>query len=304
LRRGRRRPVSVAGMTSPHGRILLDASAVTRMSDDELLALLFHEYGHRFLGISSDAMGERLLDAAGTAIAWKAVWMAVPDQSPPPLNDGKAFCNGSEPLLQGVLADLGVTLPDGPSQPGLSAEGILRSPVARQHFLRDSFQTYLHREILEAEERFLLARFAEGDGAESVLSSIVGTDEYSGDRSFVWVFFGDFYGREPAARELQESAVDLGRFDRASFALAAFRNSKELQERLVRRWYRSYLNRAPSQGEINVAVRRLSAGQAWEEAQAEIFSGPEYAALQKKRLAGCARKHGLTPLTSFAKLPP
>lgn len=291
-------PRRVPGMTAPSGRILFHAGSIDGMGEDEILALFAHELGHRIsapgLGrvlddsaAGSFPRGALLLDAAGTALALLAIRVAPPAQEPRavPAERLAGFCRAPDPVVAGWLVDTGV--PDG--APAASADTVLRSGAARREWLRAAFQSVLRRDILDDEEAFFLARFAEGERADSILASLFSTPEYAGTghAPFVTSFFRDMAGRAPTAAELEEARASLARFDRASWALARFRHSEDVQASVVRAWYQRFLNRGPSPAELAVELKRLAAGAGWEEAQSEILGGDEYAALQRKRATRC-----------------
>lgn len=299
----------VAALTpKASGPIVFHAATVASLDPLSLLQLVGHEVGHRAVWpreLASSASDEKTLDTVGAALAVAAMRGTPPPQPPPPLPPGLDIRQACRLASRGELARTWVAaqldasgnifLAERDAVPPTlgawrsGASRLLAHQAVKRSWLAESAQEILGRAPTPPEMEALVERAQEGDVEDTIVASLLGDPIFLEARrvtpgpTFVAAAFRATAGREPSPQELSAGVAQLARFDRASWSLALLRQVDDVHARLAHRWYRHYLNRAPTEREIAAVAARLRRGTPWTSIVEEIILSDEYRLLQATR---------------------
>jgi Divergent InlB B-repeat domain/Domain of unknown function (DUF4214) len=163
--------------------------------------------------------------------------------------------------------------------PGKVALAVLQSLEYRTLLVQGFYNGFLHRPPAPPELVFALATLVGGTSDEDFEATLLGSTEYLNSRGggttsgFITALFQDVLGRAPTAAE----QAFFGNAPRVQVAKDVLVGT-EARTLLVRRYFDAFLNRPPTQAELNTFLGLLGSGATDENVAADILGSAEYVA--------------------------
>jgi hypothetical protein len=179
------------------------------------------------------------------------------------------------------LALLGPKLSAG-MPPKEAALGVLQSLEYRSLLIGGFYTAFLHRAPSPTELAAGLAQLGAGTADESLEAALLGSAEYLSARGggtndgFLDALFQDLLGRAPTASErgTLRTAIENGT-PRSQIATRIL-TSGEARTKVIKTYFTTFLNRQPTQAELDAYLAQLSAGASPESVAAAVLGSPEY----------------------------
>jgi uncharacterized repeat protein (TIGR02543 family) len=179
------------------------------------------------------------------------------------------------------LALLGPKLSAG-MPPKEAALGVLQSLEYRSLLIGGFYTTFLHRAPSPIELAAGLAQLVAGATDESLEAALLGSTEYLSSRGggtndgFLDALFQDLLGRAPTASErgTQRTAIENGT-PRSQIATRIL-TSGEARMKVIKTFFSTFLNRQPTQAELDAYLAQLGAGASIESVASAVLGSPEY----------------------------
>ena len=179
------------------------------------------------------------------------------------------------------LALLGPKLSAG-MPPKEAALGVLQSLEYRSLLIGGFYTAFLHRAPSPTELAAGLAQLGAGAADESLEAALLGSGEYLSARGggtndgFLDALFQDLLGRAPTASErgTLRTAIENGT-PRSQIATRIL-TSGEARTKVIKTYFTTFLNRQPTQAELDAYLAQLGAGASPESVAAAVLGSPEY----------------------------
>jgi uncharacterized repeat protein (TIGR02543 family) len=162
------------------------------------------------------------------------------------------------------------------------ALGVLQGLEYRTLLIRGFYTTFLHRAPSPAELTAGLAQLGAGVGDEDFEATLLGSGEYLSTRGggtndgFLDALFQDLLGRTPSSSERGTLRTAIENATPRSQIAKRILTSSEAKTRIVKGFFSAFLNRQPTQAELNTYLAQLDAGASPENVAATVLGSLEY----------------------------